>query len=77
MLDDAFPINVMSSLKSHPAVANIYVASANPLEVIVAETELGRAVIGVVDGTSVNRIETEEEKKERRELCEKLGYVIE
>ncbi len=77
MLDNAFPINVMGVLKSHPAVANIYVASANPLEVIVAETELGRAVIGVVDGTSVNRIETEEEKKERRELCEKLGYVIE
>jgi adenosine/AMP kinase len=77
MLDNAFPINVMGALKSHPAVANIYVASANPLEVIVAETELGRAVIGVVDGTSVNRIETEEEKKERREICEKLGYVIE
>jgi adenosine/AMP kinase len=77
MLEDAFPINVLGALKSHPVVANIYVASANPLEVIVAETELGRAVIGVVDGTSVNRIETEEEKKERRELCEKLGYVIE
>ena len=77
MLDNAFPINVMGILKSHPAVANIYVASANPLEVVVAETELGRAVIGVVDGTSVNRIETEEEKKERRAICEKLGYVIE
>lgn len=77
MLDNAFPINIMGVLKLHPAVASIYVASANPLEVIVAETELGRAVIGVVDGTSVNRIETEEEKKERREICEKLGYVIE
>lgn len=76
LMDNAFPINVLGALKSHPAVANIYVASANPLEVIVATTELGRAVIGVVDGTSVNRVETEEEKKERRELCEKLGYVI-
>ena len=76
MLDNAFPINVMGALKSHPAVANIYVASANPLEVVVAETELGRAVIGVVDGTSVNRIETEEEKRGRREICEKLGYAI-
>ena len=76
LMDNAFPINVMGALKSHPAVANIYVASANPLEVIVADTELGRAVIGVVDGTSVNRVETEEEKKERREICEKLGYVI-
>jgi len=77
LMDNAFPINVLGVLKSHPAVANIYVASANPLEVIVAETELGRAVVGVVDGTSVNRVETEKEKTERRELCEKLGYVVE
>jgi len=77
VFDNAFPINVLNALKSHPAVASIFVASANPLDVIVAETELGRAVIGVVDGTSVNRIETEAEKKERRELCEKLGYAVE
>lgn len=77
IMDNAFPINVLNALKSHPAVATIFVASANPLDVLVAETELGRAVIGVVDGTSANRIETEAEKKERRELCEKLGYVVE
>jgi len=77
IMDNAFPINVLNALKSHPAVATIFVASANPLDVLVAETELGRAVIGVVDGTSANRVETEAEKKERRELCEKLGYVIE
>ena len=76
IFDNAFPINVLNALKSHPAVASIFVASANPLDVIVAETELGRAVVGVVDGTSVNRIETEAEKKERRELCEKLGYAV-
>ncbi len=77
IMDNAFPINVLPVLKLHPAIANIFVASANPLDVIVAETELGRAVIGVVDGTSATRIETEKEKKERRELCEKLGYVVE
>jgi hypothetical protein len=76
LIDHAFPLNVLGALKSHPAVATIYVASANPLEVIVAETGLGRAVVGVVDGTSVNRVETVEEKKQRRELCEKLGYVV-
>ncbi|MFZ2071488.1 MAG: adenosine-specific kinase [Halobacteriota archaeon] len=75
-MDNAFPINVLGVLKSHPAIVNIYVASANPLDVIVAETELGRAVIGVVDGTSANRIESEEEKRERREWCKKLGYVV-
>ena len=77
VMDNAFPINVLDALKSHPAVATIYVASANPLEVIVAETGLGRAVLGVVDGTSVNRLETVEEKKQRRELCEQLGYLVE
>jgi len=77
IMDGAFPINVLNALKSHPAVATIFVASANPLDVLVAETELGRAVIGVVDGTSANRVETEAEKKERRALCEKLGYVVE
>lgn len=77
IMDNAFPINVLSVLKSHPAVANIYVASANPLDVIVAETELGRAVIGVVDGTSATRIESEVEKQERRELCDTLGYSVE
>lgn len=77
IMDNAYPINVLNALKSHPAVATIFVASANPLDVLVAETELGRAVIGVIDGTSANRIETDEEKKERRELCEKLGYAVE
>jgi adenosine/AMP kinase len=77
ILDNAYPINVRNALKSHPAVVTIFVASANPLDVLVAETELGRAVIGVIDGTSANRIETEGEKKERRELCEKLGYAVE
>ena len=77
MLANAYPLNVLNTLKLHPAVANIYVASANPLDVIVAETELGRAVLGVVDGASVNRIETEEEKKERREICVQLGYAVE
>ncbi len=76
IFDNAFPINVLNVLKLHPAVANIYAASANPLEVIVGETELGRAVLGVVDGTAVSRIEREEEKKERRELCIKLGYYV-
>lgn len=77
MMENAFPINVLGALKSHPAVATIYVATANQLEVIVAETGLGRAVLGVVDGTSVYRVETEEEKNQRRALCRQLGYAVE
>jgi hypothetical protein len=76
IMDAAFPINVLTALKLHPAVATIFVATANPVDVIVAETELGRAVIGAVDGTSADRIETDEERRERRALCEKLGYVV-
>ena len=77
MMDKAFPINVLPHIKNHPAVCTIFVASANEMEVIVAETDLGRAVLGVVDGTAVDKIETAEQKKERRELAEKIGYLIE
>ena len=74
MTENAFPLNILNTIKLHPAVACVYVASANPMEVIVAETELGRAVLGVVDGNSVNAIETDEEREERRKLCDQLGY---
>lgn len=77
MMDNAFPINVLPHIKNHPAVCNIFVASANHMEVIVGETELGRAILGVVDGASVNKIETAAQKKERRELTEKIGYSFE
>jgi adenosine/AMP kinase len=77
LLDNAYPLNVLPALKSHPAVATIFVASANQLEVIVAETGLGRTVLGVVDGTAATRIETDTEKHERRALCARLGYSVE
>ncbi|RLI73514.1 adenosine monophosphate-protein transferase [Archaeoglobales archaeon] len=73
---NAFPLNVLNTIKLHPAVCNVFVASANPIEIIVAETELGRAVLGAVDGMAVNKIESDKEKEERRELVEKLGYKL-
>lgn len=76
MIENAFPINVLPHIKNHPAVCNIYVASANEIDVIMGETELGKAILGVVDGTSVNKIENDKEKQERRELAEKIGYKI-
>ncbi len=78
LMKKAFPpINVLNAVKNHPAVAMVYGASENPpFQVIVAETELGRAVLGVVDGKAANRIEDEELKRERRELVEKIGYKI-
>lgn len=76
LMKNAFPINVLNTVKNHPAVAMVYGASENPMQVIIAETELGRAILGIVDGKAANRIETKEQKKERRALVEKIGYVI-
>jgi len=70
----AFPIHVLNAVKSVPTVANIFCATSNPLELIIAETELGRAVLGAVDGTSAEKIETVEEEKERLQLLKKLGF---
>lgn len=75
-LSNVFPINVLNTIKMHPAVCNIFVGSANPIDVIVAETELGRAVLGAVDGQSIEKIENAEQKKERRDLLGILGYKL-
>lgn len=70
----AFPINVLNAIKSVQEVCNIYAASANPMQVIVAETDLGRAVLGVVDGVKPKGFESEEHVRERKELLRKFGY---
>lgn len=74
VLRGSFPIHVMNALKSLPTVATIYLATSNPFQVIVAETELGRAVVGVVDGTPADHIENDDERKQRKELVRKFGY---
>jgi len=73
---NAFPINILRAVKTHPAVANVYVATANPVDVLLAETELGYAVVGCVDGASSTAIEDDEQKRQRRELADKLGYGL-
>lgn len=77
MMRGAFPINVLNSIKNHPSVCCIYGASENPFQVIVAKTNLGNSVIGVVDGTSAEKIEDKSLKRERRDLLEKIGYKVE
>jgi uncharacterized protein len=74
LLRDAFPINVLNAVKSCPEVCSIFCATANPLEVIVAETEQGRGILGVVDGFSPKGVETEGDVKSRREFLRKIGY---
>ncbi len=73
-LKNAYPINVLDRIKHVQEVVNILTASANPLQFIVAETEQGRAVLGVVDGFKSKGVEDEDAKKERHEILRKFGY---
>lgn len=74
VLRNGFPINVLGRIQAVPEVVNIYCATANPVEVIVAETEQGRGVLGVIDGASPKGVETESHVKARVELLRKFGY---
>ncbi len=74
LLKDAFPINVLNAIKDCPEVCRIFCATANPLEVIVVETDQGRGVLGVVDGLSPKGVETESDVKTRNEFLRKIGY---
>jgi adenosine/AMP kinase len=71
---NAYPINILNQLKHVQEVVSLYAATANPVEVIVAETDQGRAIIGVVDGFTPLGVESDEDKKERREFLRKIGY---
>jgi adenosine/AMP kinase len=73
-LRNGFPINVLGRIQAVPEVAGIYCATANPVEVIVAQTEQGRGVLGVIDGSSPKGVETAEHVSARIELLQKFGY---
>lgn len=74
VLLNAYPINVLNAVKSVPEVCSIYCATANPVEVIVAQSEQGRGVMGVIDGSSPKGVEGESDVAWRRELLRKIGY---
>jgi hypothetical protein len=76
-LRNAYPINVMDKIKNVPEVCAIYVATANPLELVVAETEQGRGIVAVIDGLKSKGIETEEDVTERKRFLRKIGYKLE
>ncbi len=71
---DAWPINVLNQLKQVPEITSILAATANPVQAIIAETNQGRALIGVVDGFTPLGVEGEEDKRERIEFLRKIGY---
>lgn len=71
---DGFPINVLPALKACREVCRIFCATANPLEVLIAESDTGRGITGVIDGFMPKGIETDEDKKGRIEFLQKIGY---
>ncbi len=74
LLKDAFPINVLNQLKSVPEVCRVIAATANPLQVIVAETEQGREIMGVIDGSKPKGVEDDEGIKWRKDFLRMIGY---
>ena len=73
-LGNAFPLNILNTIKNVPEVTRIFCATANPTQVILAETEQGRAVLGVVDGVKTRGIETEADIVKRKEFLRAIGY---
>lgn len=71
-----FPVNVLNTIKAVPEVVRVFCATANPTEVLVAQTDQGRGILGVVDGYSPKGVEGTEDKNWRRDLLRKIGYKL-
>jgi uncharacterized protein len=74
VMKEGFPINVLGRIKDVPEVVNIFCATANPVEAIVVESEQGRGILGVIDGSSPRGVETEEDAKWRHSFLRTIGY---
>jgi len=74
LLQNAYPINLLSAIRNVPEVCSIFCATANPLEIIVAETEQGRGILGVIDGNPPKGLEGPEDIAWRHDLLRKIGY---
>jgi len=74
VMRNAYPINVLDRVKAVPEVLNIYCATGNPVQVIIGETEQGRAILGVVDGAKSKGVEGDKEIEERKQFLRKIGY---
>ena len=75
-LKDTYPINILNTVKTVPEVCRIFCATANPVEVVVTESEQGRGILGVIDGYSSKGIETEKDIEDRKQLLRKIGYKL-
>jgi adenosine/AMP kinase len=75
-LREGFPVHVLNAVKAVPEVCRVFCATANPLEVVVGETEQGRGVLGVIDGSPPVGVETDADEAERKELLRRFGYKL-
>ena len=76
LMRDFFPINILNTVKGLPEVCRIFCATANPVDVIIAETETGRGILGVVDGMKSKGVEREDDIRARKEFLRKIGYKL-
>ncbi len=74
VLQNAYPINVLNAIRNVPEVCSIFCATANPVEVIIAQSERGRGVLGVIDGSSPKGVENQSDIAWRHDLLRKIGY---
>ncbi len=75
-LAGAFPVSVLNAVKAVPEVCRVFCATANPAEVVVAQTDAGRAILGVVDGGAPLGVESEQDVAERKALLRRFGYKL-
>jgi adenosine/AMP kinase len=75
-MKDAFPVNVLGAIKDVPEVCNIFCATANPTQVVIAESEQGRGILGVIDGQTPKGVEDAKGKEWRKDFLRKIGYKL-
>lgn len=76
LIKEAFPVNVLNAIKACPEVCSIFCATANPVQVILAGTEQGRGILGVIDGYSPKGVEGEKDIQDRKQFLRKIGYKL-
>jgi len=74
MLRDSFPVNVLNRIKSVSEICHVFCATANPTKIIVAESQAGRGIMGVIDGGAPLGVESKQDQKERQEFLRNIGY---
>lgn len=75
-MENGFPVNILNSIKSVPEVCSIFCATANPTQIILADHDGGRGVLGVIDGLSSKGVESEDDEKERKKFLRMIGYKL-